>query len=419
MTTTTASSRRNVIIGDLRDIPTRFVVLAGVLSAILLLLQRLTPVGIPYLPGPLGVFWPIAAMMSFALGLVFAAAPLVALRSVTAGAALAALPLVLVLGSGSLRWSFAVFAALVAVAMVGMWRSRTASVLVALVALAMVATLVTGLSNMVMPLGYDITFGYPTAAGVIRGLIALGFYTVAVTVALGFAWWLRSSALVDRRETELVARSAEVEGEAVVVGERARLAHDLHDVVAHHVSLIAVRAETAPYTYPDLQPEAKVVLADIAMDARKALDELRGVLGVLRRAEDDGAARAPQPRLADVMDLVESARTTGARVTVEGDLAAPVGSATGYVAYRVIQEALTNARKHAPAQPVTVAVHPQGERLRVRVVNDYLAASADRGGAQRGLAGMRERVEALGGSLVAEVRGDYFVVEADLPRGEQ
>ncbi len=414
--TTTAAPRSTGVLADLRDIPTRFVVLAGVSAALLLLMQRSTHWSIPFDPNAYGFLWPIGASLTFVAGLAFAVAPLVALRTVFGGAALALLPLIAFPFVGTTRWSLTMFVALVAVAMVGVWRSRAAAVAVAMAALLLVGTLVLGLTNMAAPFGYDIVFNY---RGLLSLAVSFALYAGAVAVALGIALWMRSSALVARRETALVARSAEVEGEATVVGERARLAHDLHDVVAHHVSLIAVRAETAPFTYPDLQPEAKVVLSEIATDARRALDELRGVLGVLRRAEDDAPSRAPQPKLADVMDLVDSARTTGAKVSVEGDLTTSVGSTNGYVAYRVVQEALTNARRHAVGQPVTVAVRADGPRLLVRVTNPYLAASKESGGAQRGLAGMRERVGAIGGRLTAEVRGDYFVVEADLPRGEQ
>jgi signal transduction histidine kinase len=140
------------------------------------------------------------------------------------------------------------------------------------------------------------------------------------------------------------------------------------------------------------------------------------VLGVLRRAEDGSPELSPQPELADVTDLVDKARETGLEVTLDGDLKAPVGAALGYVAYRVVQEALTNARRHAAGQPVTVAVLAEGDRLRIRVANPYPGeGTAGTGGG--GLVGMRERVEALGGTLRAGVDGDFFLVEADLPRG--
>lgn len=398
----------------LRDVPLRFLVLAVSAALLVLLGGAVTPVHQYFRPDDtvaafIGAMWRLGQLL-------LAVAPLLALRWPLGATLLALAPAPVVL-FGHHAWPFVGFVSLVAVAMVGMWRSPGRALVPAALALAGIAVLASGKTLMVMPYGAEIGFGYP---GGPQGydFAVLGVYAVAVSIALGLAWWMRTSALRARRAAYLEARSAEVEGEAALVGERARLAHDLHDVVAHHVSLIAVRAETAPWTYPDLQPEAKVVLADIAADARRALDELRGVLGVLRRADDTAAERAPQPALADVAALVRSAQAAGDQVVLDGDLAARVGSAPGYVAYRVVQESLTNARRHAPGQPVTVAVVADGPRLRVRVANPYLAASTHDDGARRGLAGMRERVEAVGGELTAGVSGDLFVLEADLPRGE-
>ena len=165
------------------------------------------------------------------------------------------------------------------------------------------------------------------------------------------AWRLRVSGQRELERKALAARSGEVEQQAAVVEERARLARDLHDVVAHHVSLIAVRAETAPYTHPDLDPQARSVLGDIAADARLALDELRGVLGILGRS--GAVERAPQPTWSDITALVERTRSAGVDIEMIGDTSAEVGPSAGYAAYRVVQEALTNARKHAPGARVT------------------------------------------------------------------
>jgi signal transduction histidine kinase len=221
-----------------------------------------------------------------------------------------------------------------------------------------------------------------------------------------------------QRELErkvLTARAAEVEEQAAVVGERARLARDLHDVVAHHVSLIAVRAETAPYTHPDLGSDARTVLGDIAADARLALDELRGVLGILGRSGQD-AERAPQPTWRDIDALVERTRSAGVDIHVVGDSHAEVGSSAGYAAYRVVQEALTNARKHAPGESVTLDLEATSQLLTV-LVSTPLGTPAGTTAAGHGLVGMRERVEALGGRLLSGPVGDDFVVEAILPRG--
>lgn len=397
----------------LRDVPARYLVVAGASAVLLFVLTSGTDLRF----GSSFAFQQTGPALLVLAALVLAAAPLVAVRWPVPAAVLAAVPLLMTLYTG-LRWPFTVFLALLAVAVVTTWRSQVLAAVVAVASLFPVVVVLTGVTTMVVPYGYDISFRLDYGATVLDRVITLGLYAVAVAVVYGLGLWMRSSALLGRREEAVALRSAQVEGAATVVGERARLARDLHDVVAHHVSLIAVRAETAPYTLPNLQSEAKAVLADIATDARSALDELRGVLGVLRRAEDGAPARSPQPTLADVATLVQAARTAGEEVALDGDLAARVGSAQGYVAYRVVQEALTNARRHAPGQPVTVAVVADGPRLRVRVATPYLAASDHAGGAGRGLVGMRERVEALDGELVAGVVDDVFLVEADLPRGD-
>lgn len=401
------------LLAELRDVPVRYLVVAGASAVLLFVLTSGTDLRF----GSSFAFQQAGPALLVLAALVLAAAPLVAVRWPVPAAVLAAVPLLMTLYTG-LRWPFTVFLALLAVAVVTTWRSPVLAAVVAVASLFPVVVVLTGVTTMVVPYGYDISFRLDYGATVLDRAITLGLYAVAVAVVYGLGLWMRSSALLGRREEAVALRSAQVEGAATVVGERARLARDLHDVVAHHVSLIAVRAETAPYTLPDLQPEARAVLADIATDARSALDELRGVLGVLRRAEDGAPARSPQPALADVATLVQAARTAGEEVALDGDLGARVGSAQGYVAYRVVQEALTNARRHAPGQPVTVAVVADGPRLRVRVATPYLAASDHTGGAGRGLVGMRERVEALDGELVAGVVDDVFLVEADLPRGD-
>ncbi len=212
-------------------------------------------------------------------------------------------------------------------------------------------------------------------------------------------------------------REGAVTRDAAVLDERARLARDLHDVVAHHVSLIAVRAETAPYSVTDLGAGGRQVLADIAEDARRALDELRGVLGVLRRASDDPAL-APQPTAADIPALVARAAASGEQVrwTHEPDGLDTIPPPIGYAGYRVVQEALTNARRHAPGRPVEVTCRPGGRGMWLRVVTDVgrpLGSPAP----GRGLTGARERVEALEGRFAAGPVADSFVVEAEIPAG--
>ncbi|WP_300640344.1 histidine kinase [Nocardioides sp.] len=247
-----------------------------------------------------------------------------------------------------------------------------------------------------------------------RRLATLGLYVVAAGLVVLVADLARRSAA---HRIALTAREGQVTRDAAVLDERARLARDLHDVVAHHVSLIAVRAETAPYAVEDLGAGGRQVLADIAGDARRALDELRGVLGVLRRASED-PARAPQPSAADIPSLVERAAASGEQVrwTHEPDGLDTIPPAVGYAGYRVVQEALTNARRHAPGRPVEVTCRPGGRGMWLRVVTDVgrPLGSPTPG---RGLTGARERVEALEGRFAAGPVADSFVVEAEIPAG--
>jgi signal transduction histidine kinase len=355
-----------------------------------------------------------ALMFSFGggLGLAFGAAPWLALRWPALGISLAALPLVPTLMTDA-PLHFGVFAGLCAVAVAAGWRSARATAWAAALAALVAVGWVLSDRRMAAPFRADVEQQYMGGHGaqLVTGLL----YLAVVGLVLLGAWGLRRSAERELERRSLAARSGEVEEQAAVVGERARLARDLHDVVAHHVSLIAVRAETAPYTHPDLEAPARSVLADIAADARLALDELRGVLGILGRS-GEGAARAPQPTWSDITALVERTRSAGVEVTLVGDAHEQVNAAAGYAAYRVVQEALTNARKHAPGRPVTVDLDATSQLLTVLVSTPLGVAQAPVG-AGHGLIGMRERVEALGGRLLSGPVGQDFVVEAILPRG--
>ncbi len=247
----------------------------------------------------------------------------------------------------------------------------------------------------------------PCAAGV-AGLLV-------VTVA--------ADAMAGRRRAQLVlageAERAELEqARRAVLEERARIARELHDVVAHHLSLIAVRAESAPFRLAGLDLAAAGEFGSLSGAAREALGEMRRLLGVLR--SDGPAARAPQPQLGDVPGLVAAARAAGVSV----DLAAPapwpaVPAGVGVCAYRIVQESLTNASRHAPGAPVSVSVGHDKRAVSLRVVNGPPAPAAPAGGGSgpgQGLVGMRERVALLGGSLSAgPAPGGGFIVSATLP----
>ncbi|QTE28585.1 sensor histidine kinase [Pengzhenrongella sicca] len=232
---------------------------------------------------------------------------------------------------------------------------------------------------------------------------------VAIAVAIGMMRRSKMQSVVAAADSN---RAREV---ATIAGERARLARDLHDVVAHHISLVAVRAESAPFMHPQLGEAARTVLADIARDARGALDELRHVLVVLQRTEEQAdTGRSPQPGADGIAKLVDDARAAGQDVHLTWSGERHVAAAQGYVMFRAIQEALTNARRHAPGSAVDVVVTVTDAAVTVRICNpvDPQATSHDPG---NGLVGMRERVEALGGDLQVDNHDGTFRVVVDLP----
>ncbi|WP_410816099.1 sensor histidine kinase [Micromonospora sp. 050-3] len=203
-----------------------------------------------------------------------------------------------------------------------------------------------------------------------------------------------------------------------VLEERTRIARELHDVVAHHMSLIAVQAETAPYRLTDVPAPAAAEFVAIAASARDALTDMRRLLGVLR-SETSGPQTAPQPDLTDLGAMVDAARRAGLGVTLDVEpvdddrVPAPVGLA----AYRIVQEGLANAARHAAGAAVRVTVRAGRSGLGVRVENSPadVQPTAD-GGSGHGLTGMRERATSLGGTFTAGPLPDGgYAVAAELP----
>jgi glucose-6-phosphate-specific signal transduction histidine kinase len=227
-----------------------------------------------------------------------------------------------------------------------------------------------------------------------------------------------------RAQRSLAAQTERAEAERArraVLEERARIARELHDVVAHHMSLIAVRAETAPYRLTGLPESARDEFSSLSEVAREALAEMRRLLGVLRH--DQPAALAPQPQLTDLPLLVDAARRSG--VPVELSLPPALGqvpAGVGVCAYRIVQESLSNASQHAPGAPIAVSVTHDPGVILLRVTNGPAGHSRPAGHEPRpghGLTGMHERVALLGGSLSAgPVPDGGFVVSAVLPLGE-
>src|SRR5215469_5676602 len=207
-------------------------------------------------------------------------------------------------------------------------------------------------------------------------------------------------------------------------GERARIARELHDVVAHHISMIAVQAETARETTRGLPAAGAQRLAEIAGTARAGLTEMRRLLGVLREDAGGAAARHPQPGLPQLAELIDAARENsgaGARLIVSGPVAA-FDPSVELAAYRIVQEALSNARRHAPGAAVDVELRYGEGTLLLQVRDNGPGPPAGgnshdgAGSPGHGLTGMRERATAAGGSLrTAATLGGGFLVEATLP----
>ena len=237
---------------------------------------------------------------------------------------------------------------------------------------------------------------------------------VVAAAALGDSRRQRGEALAERDETRQ-AMSDTLQDRAAME-ERARIARDLHDVVAHHVSAIAVQAESARLTTEGLSEEGRAHFDSIGQTARDALTEMRRLLGVLREDASAEAARDPQPSLAHVNDLVETARAAGSPVTLtlEG-MVVPLPTGVDLCAYRILQEALTNVRRHAPGAAVEVELEYQPDALRLRV-RDHGSGTPSEDADGHGLLGMRERAIMVGGTLTAgPAEEGGFAVEAVLP----
>jgi signal transduction histidine kinase len=275
-------------------------------------------------------------------------------------------------------------------------------------------------------------------AGRRRGVLVVApvaFVGFAVAVSLddrgdGFRWphmlisagWLTAVLAVSeivraRREQQAERqRAREAARERQLADERVRLAQELHDVLAHNISLINVQASTALHLI-ERQPErAGEALSNIKRASADALGELRAALDVLRDGE---SPRAPAPRLADLPALLDGVRAGGIDVrfsaeNVPTELPSPVELAT----FRIVQEALTNVTRHSTARSVTVRLAGTAGGLGIEVVDDGHGAAVPADSCGRGLLGMRERATALGGSFDAAPTGKGgFRVSARLPLG--
>jgi signal transduction histidine kinase len=302
--------------------------------------------------------------------------------------------------------------------------------------------------------------------GSVSGLAVAGIETRVLAVLLASAIPVavvtaiaRGAREVDRSHSATRELAEGMLADHLARGERARIARELHDVVAHHISVIAVQAETARLTTPGLPAAGAERFAAIGDTARAGLTEMRRLLGVLREdaeqaessASDSGASapaasstaasgtatsgtatsgtvtsgtvtsstgagRHPQPGLTQLGSLIDEAREasgTVVRLIVSGPVTR-LDPGVELAAYRIVQEALTNARRHAPGAAVDVELRYDGDLLRLRVRDNGPGPAARRTG--HGLLGMRERAAAAGGSLrTGDAPGGGFRIEAQLP----
>jgi signal transduction histidine kinase len=248
----------------------------------------------------------------------------------------------------------------------------------------------------------------------VGGITVLFVVVAAVAEVIGRIARSRSSL------SEQLAEQSEVseleKARRTVLEERTRIAREMHDVVAHHMSMIAVQAETAPYRLPDLPESARAEFTSMAMAARQALTDMRRLLGVLR-SEDSERLVAPQPGLADIPELVTGAQRAGVHATLDVAEGEPPPEAVGLAAYRIVQEALANASRHSPGAAVRVEIRPWIADLSLRVHNGPPSAPPESTqGEGHGIAGMRERVMLLGGDFAAGPTAEGgFAVAARLP----
>jgi len=270
------------------------------------------------------------------------------------------------------------------------------------------------------------------AAVVVADIFLAGHHRHALTlqtaahVALIAVPVLAAEALRNRRSyvrvllerLDLAERSREEEAQRRAEQERLRIARDLHDVVAHTLTTINVQAGVAAHLLDRDPRQGRDALATIEAASHEALEELRTILGVLRTPGDPDAPLEPAPDLAAIDSLIAQARNTGLDVSLEvdGDLPPRVPDAVQLAAFRILQESLTNARRHAPGAEARVTLRYQDDRLRLAIENDAVHAVNGNGSPSGvGILGMRERAAALGGTLRANRSGERFRVAAELP----
>ncbi|MFB7977220.1 sensor histidine kinase [Streptomyces vinaceus] len=248
---------------------------------------------------------------------------------------------------------------------------------------------------------------------VLAALLLFGFVGL-----LGYA--LRATRLARGKLVEQETITEEERARRTLLEERSRIARELHDVVAHHMSVISIQAQVAPHLVENPSEELKENLAGIRENALEALTELRRVLGVLRseQADDPANPHHPQPTLAELDGLVDNVRGAGLAVTTEiAGVRRALAPGVELTAYRIVQEALSNCLRHAPGSRVEVGIAYGPRELHLCIANSAPTRPAPPSqGAGHGLLGMRERAGMLGGELAAGPRpGGGYEVSAVLP----
>jgi signal transduction histidine kinase len=239
-------------------------------------------------------------------------------------------------------------------------------------------------------------------------------------VAIGVAWWLGDRQRGAHVRSEQAVADAEARARQAVAEERLRIARELHDVVAHALSVIAVQAGTGRVVAERDPATAHAALASIETESRTALAEMRRLLHVLRDDEAAGdGPLAPSPGLGDLGDLVDATARNGLAddLRIDGDPGGNLPAGAELAAYRIVQEALTNVRRHAGASRAEVRVAWRPDAIELEVLDDGRGRQRRNAGGH-GLAGMRERAALYGGTFEAGDRpGGGFRVAARLPCG--
>ena len=243
-------------------------------------------------------------------------------------------------------------------------------------------------------------------------------WAIGITAVVVFGLLVRWL-VISRRQLAHEEEVSELErARRAILEEKAHIARDLHDIVAHHMSMIVVQAQSAPYRLPTMPDEVRAEFDTIGAAAREALNDVRGLLGVLR-SDGQLPESAPQPGLDRIADLFEASRRAGIRLDARTTgVPAGVTDAVALTMYRILQESLTNSARHAPGAEVATCLEWGKGTVTISVTNgpgEPGDSAPDHGGGT-GIRGMAERAAAVGGNLVAHPRPDGgFEVRALLP----